>query len=118
MNKSQRNQLQAALDRVSPWCEHDAFEGLTADGRASLGEALHDLELAVSDLASEEREKFDNMPEGLQNSETGQKIEEAADILEMIGVPDPTDYDLTAEAGQGEFQSDLTDIVDELEELL
>jgi hypothetical protein len=33
-------------------------------------------------MSDEEREKFDNMPEGLQQGERGQSIEEAADALE------------------------------------
>lgn len=35
----------------------------------------------IQELADAEREKFDNMPEGLQQSESGQKIEQAADAL-------------------------------------
>lgn len=36
----------------------------------------------LRDFASEEREKFDNMPESLQQSEQGQAIENAADTLD------------------------------------
>jgi hypothetical protein len=36
----------------------------------------------VNTLADEEREKFDNMPEGLQAGDKGQAIQEAADTLE------------------------------------
>jgi hypothetical protein len=43
------------------------FEGLTAELEA---------------LKDAEREKFDNMPEGLQQGDRGQSIEAAADALE------------------------------------
>ena len=33
-------------------------------------------------LAEAEREKFDNMPEGLQTGERGERIEQAADALD------------------------------------
>jgi len=36
---------------------------------------------ALETMASEEEEKFDNMPEGLQESETGQLMEEAQSML-------------------------------------
>lgn len=36
----------------------------------------------IEELADAEREKFDNMSEGLQASEQGQRIEAAADCLE------------------------------------
>ena len=36
----------------------------------------------IEDIAGEEREKFDNMPEGLQSSEKGEAIETAADTLD------------------------------------
>lgn len=38
----------------------------------------------TTNVAGEERESFDNMPEGLQESERGQRIEECADELEDI----------------------------------
>lgn len=36
----------------------------------------------LESLGEAEREKFDNMPEGLQSADTGQNIEQAADALE------------------------------------
>ena len=38
----------------------------------------------ISDLADEQREAFDNMPENLQSSERGQAAEARADRLEEI----------------------------------
>ena len=117
MNKTQRSTLQKAIGQVSPFCEDDALDG-TDETKAKIEAALSNLESVVNDLASEERDKFDNMPEGLQASETGQKIEEAADTLESVTFPDLSDYDLKTEEGQEALQSDLTDLIDELEQLL
>lgn len=38
----------------------------------------------IEEIVSEEQEKFDNLPEGLQSSEKGEKIEEGISVLEEI----------------------------------
>lgn len=43
---------------------------------------LNGIGAEVNDLAGQEREKFDNMPEGLQGSDRGQAVEDAANSLE------------------------------------
>jgi hypothetical protein len=43
---------------------------------------IDDLITAVEELAAEQREKFDNMPEGLQQGDTGQTLEQQADTLD------------------------------------
>lgn len=43
---------------------------------------LQECQSQLDDLANEEREKFDNMPAGLQESEAGQAMDEAANALE------------------------------------
>lgn len=53
--------------------------------RASLKEAVELLERAKSIIecvAEEEREAFDNLPEGIQYSERGEQMEEYADTLD------------------------------------
>lgn len=53
--------------------------------RASLKEAVELLEQAKSIIecvAEEEREAFDNLPEGIQYSERGEQMEEYADTLD------------------------------------
>lgn len=45
-------------------------------------DALQSLIDMVEELASEQREKFDNMPEGLQHGDTGQTLEQQADALD------------------------------------
>lgn len=46
--------------------------------------ALEDIKGEVETLAEEEREKFDNLSEGLQQAERGQALETAADNLDSI----------------------------------
>ena len=43
---------------------------------------LEELQVEVSSIQEEEQEAFDNMTDGLQQSERGQTIEENADDLE------------------------------------
>lgn len=45
-------------------------------------ERLEVIEVELETLASDEQEKFDNLSEGLQESERGQALEEAANGLE------------------------------------
>lgn len=41
-----------------------------------------DLQMQVEEMAEAEQEKFDNMPEGLQDSDNGQAMQEAAEALD------------------------------------
>ena len=62
---------------------------MNKDQRKQLGEALKAFSWAqeiIAQVAEEEREKFDNLTEGLQQAENGQKMEEAADILEEVSI--------------------------------
>lgn len=43
---------------------------------------LADLRYRVEELQNEEQEAYDNMPEGLQQSERGEKAEQAASALD------------------------------------
>lgn len=77
MNKERRKAIAAIIDRLE---ELDTL-------RASILEDLQEIE-------GEERESFDNMPEGLQESERGQRISDAADKLEeATGALDGWDVD-------------------------
>ena len=44
--------------------------------------ALEDIKSEMETMAEEEREKFDNLSEGLQQAERGQALETAADNLD------------------------------------
>lgn len=61
-------------------------------------EHTYEIEGAVSDgfgaleeLGSEMRERFDNAPENLQQTDTNQRVSEAADTLEGLSQPDVPD---------------------------
>lgn len=45
-------------------------------------ETMREAADAIREIGEEERAKFDNMPEGLQQGENGQAMEEAADTIE------------------------------------
>lgn len=49
---------------------------------ATSPEDMHGIAETVRELGEEQREKFDNMPEGLQQGDTGQLLEERADQCE------------------------------------
>ena len=51
-------------------------------GLAVMIDTLDNIGAALRDLADAEREKFDNLSEGLQGAQSGQDIEAAAEALE------------------------------------
>ena len=58
---------------------------MNAERRKKIDEIAGKLEALreeLADVQSQEQEAFDNMPEGLQASEKGQAVEEAADNLQ------------------------------------
>lgn len=58
---------------------------MNAARRKEISTAIDMLQQAlgiVENAASEERDCFDNLPEGLQDSERGQRMSEIADVLE------------------------------------
>lgn len=58
---------------------------MNKDDRKQLAKALgflEDAKVIIDDLAASERDKYDNMPESLQQGERGQAMEAAATSLE------------------------------------
>ena len=51
-------------------------------------ELLRQAEGIVADLKEEVQSAFENMPEGLQQGEQGQKLEEAGNALDSVGIED------------------------------
>jgi hypothetical protein len=47
-----------------------------------LTDKLREIETEIEEVAAEEREAYDNLPEGLQNGERGEAMSAAADALE------------------------------------
>lgn len=66
---------------------------------AAIIAALEDLQPSLDEVAEEEREAFDNLPESLQDSDRGQSMSASADCLE-------------------EAQSSLEEVLDQLQEAL
>jgi len=60
----------------------DEVENLSAENVEDLRSQVEDITGRVETLAEETREKFDNMPEGLQQGDTGQLLEERAEAME------------------------------------
>ena len=85
VNKTRRKQLSDLQDRLAEF--EKSLDNLRTE-RDSLAETLES-------LRDEEREYFDNMPEGLQQSERGQDAEAAADRLtEALDALQDFDLDL------------------------
>jgi phage-related protein len=87
VNNAQRKQISTLCDTLSnirARVEDEAErEGKTlSEYFGGIGGELSDVQSAVSELAGEEREKFENLSEGLQGADNGQAIEQAADTLE------------------------------------
>jgi hypothetical protein len=78
VNKQDRKDLQRAIDMAT-----EAMEEIRRIGEA-------------------EREKFDNMSEGLQQSERGEAIEAAADALEQVADDIENALDSAGEFAGGE----------------
>ena len=87
MNNTRRKAIDEAMDKLS-------------DVEAALNEIAADIEA----LYDEENEAFENMPEGLQQSERGQQAEAAANALD------------TAHSGADDMLSLLSEVRGSLEE--
>jgi hypothetical protein len=115
MNKQGRFLIQQVIDTVRGLPE-------SKDMMGDLQGAADDIE----NLASEEREKFDNMSEGLQAGPTGQAIEEAAEILEgadsyfgdLISLLEENNGQLPNDDVAMEFSDLIEDLVDQIEQAL
>lgn len=67
---------------------------MNAARRKELNKAIDLIEQAkeiISAVAEEEREAYDNLPEGLQESEMGEKMNEIADDLEYVDLDEVVD---------------------------
>ena len=76
MNKEGRNQISNIVRQLELLSKN-----ITTDNLGKTVELLEDCISEIDDLESEEREKFDNLSEGLQASDRGFALEEAADNL-------------------------------------
>ncbi len=128
MNAQQRKSLAAHvtslrgyLQTIDGW--HGKDPGLEA--RKQLAGQIEDVRSEVENEADEERSKFDNMSEGLQQGDNGQRIEQAADALDTAqsGLYDATDM-LEAEADEDnaidfdDVTSSISNGIDSIEEAI
>jgi hypothetical protein len=139
MNASQRKELASLISNIDAQSQvlsgieiettfdsaGDEIAVLTDEQRAKIANALVNVKeelMGVSgdleNLAGEEQEKFDNMPENLQQGDRGQAIEAAAQALEEAyevtdGVVQELE-DLTIDAGTVENLDDLVSTLDEV----
>jgi hypothetical protein len=60
----------------------DAVQALTVTDADTMKSECDDFAEQLRELGQEQRDKFDNMPEGLQQGDTGQRLEERADWCE------------------------------------
>jgi hypothetical protein len=88
VNNAQRKQISTLCDtlsdirtRIEDHADLRSGESLS-EYFGGIGGELSDAQSAVSELAGEERGKFENLSEGLQGADKGQAIEQAADTLE------------------------------------
>lgn len=60
---------------------------MNAKDRKKVGEWIENLSKVkseIEDMQQDQQDKYDNMPEGLQDSEKGEALEEAANTLEEV----------------------------------
>lgn len=80
MNKQQRKTLSNATSALSAFADADHCLEM---GPAATRDAIEVARSVFEDMAAEEEEKLDNMPESLRDGEKGAAMEEAKDALEM-----------------------------------
>lgn len=117
MNKAQRKILQGVVDTLSGMNTDFDLAQMT---REEICDKLSNAESTVSEVASEERDKFDNMNEGLQGTEKGQALSDAADTLENINWPD-VDDDFKPKEGDDDTEdlaNTIQTAIDDIETLL
>jgi hypothetical protein len=86
MNQERRKDIDKAISAVEVWGElQKAFADKAATLRREfedLHEKAQELRGKIEDIQSEEQAGFDNLNEGLQQAENGQRVEEAINHLE------------------------------------
>jgi len=78
--EAQSNRLEVVVSELDTQIDEDRKKDLleTID---NVCEMLEDINTEVEQIKEDEEEKFGNMPEGLQQSESGEKLEAAAEAL-------------------------------------
>jgi hypothetical protein len=125
MNKAQRKELKDVIAKllalgamIDDLPEDEDEEGevdFSAIDTKAMAETIEAAGTVIAEMAEAEREKYDNMNEGLQNSETGQNLDSAATTLEGIEMPEvPETFD---QSSAEDFMATLQEVTSELEQL-
>ena len=109
-NRPPRSRLTQSEFFGTLWSLEDSFEG--ADTAEELATQIEDFRQALEELRDAQEEKKDNMPESLQESTTGELLQERYDGLEewINGIEGlDTDYDTTTstDGTEGDFCTTL-----------
>ncbi len=83
--KRHLNITETKLKRTISNTKHKTPENMNAKGRKNIKDLiaqLEDIKDHLETMQEEEQDKFDNLPEGLQESERGEAMQEVADSLE------------------------------------
>ena len=76
MNKERRKSLEGVIQEIS-----QAKSKLEALGFGEITDLLDSAKSVVNEIGSDEQDAFDNLSEGLQKSERGQRMEEVVEAL-------------------------------------
>ena len=82
MNKEQRKELQRLITRIAPFSYEEKVKPLTVPQVAEMMSIVDSAKSDLEDMQSDERDKYYNMPPGLQNGPGGKAMQEAIDYLE------------------------------------
>lgn len=84
MNAQQRKTLNGFTDELNQHLSviREMSAATYIDTRKEFAGKIEDIRSQVEEMAGEEQDKFDNMSEGLQQGENGQRIEQAAEALD------------------------------------
>jgi hypothetical protein len=79
-----RIQLTQNETEIAVWSEYDHLDEATfmGDDRSAVVSLIDDMVGNLETAADEVRQKFENMPEGLQQGDTGQRLERMADAID------------------------------------
>lgn len=109
MNKQQRTALKSLSDSL-------ASINQESDEAETYRETASQVHEGVEGILTEEQEKFDNMPESLQNASTGEAIQEAISALEyaISALENLIDTDEKDENWRDSANDDLNEAVEHL----
>lgn len=121
MNKQRRKAIENAIteiENVRSTISEDSREELTKDILDSLPGKIADVRSAIETAMDEEQEYYDNMPEGLQMGDKGDKAQEAIDSLdEACGTLEEVEtYLEEAKGNEGKDEDKITERNDKLDE--